>query len=347
MIIAGSGGEELPIFPLFGGSNAWRSGKFPKPWDHEREAIYGFLSRSGFSVSGQELPDEDLIRSKTDISFVAGALDGILGGTADDADEVSKAILGHIRTVLRQVDEANLSVFYQSLVDHNALSMADVLMEDISNDQSIDHEKLRILFRWIARNAPDREAVKSSIAVLGMFPGNADRDLFVLLGKHDEFTLFCAVALQNSLGNAEAELWNLAQSVDGWGRVQLVERLRDTADPEIKRWLVRGGFRNSIMDEYLAYIAATTGDLVGQLNGRLDSELLDGAAGILIALIDGGPAEGIEDFDQAPQAASLFLQAVSGREASCEQLLAAAKLRAFAGRWPQIFNPRPAGRMRI
>jgi hypothetical protein len=40
--------------------------------------------------------------------------------------------------------------------------------------------------------------------------------------------------------------------VAGWGRIQTVRRLAGTQDPQIKAWLLRHGFRNQIMDEYLA-----------------------------------------------------------------------------------------------
>jgi hypothetical protein len=44
-------------------------------------------------------------------------------------------------------------------------------------------------------------------------------------------------------------LWSLAKSVDGWGRIQSVERLKKTERDDIQDWLVRDGFRNQVMDE--------------------------------------------------------------------------------------------------
>ena len=46
---------------------------------------------------------------------------------------------------------------------------------------------------------------------------------------------------------------------------ELVERLADTQAHDIKRWLVREGYRNTIMYEYLAYTCATAGALAEEL----------------------------------------------------------------------------------
>ncbi|MGH9455282.1 MAG: hypothetical protein ACRD2O_15080 [Terriglobia bacterium] len=88
--------------------------------------------------------------------------------------------------------------------------------------------------------------------------------------------------------------------VHGWGRIQIVDRLVRTHDPQIQAWLLREGFRNSVMDEYLACICARADRLHEALKASgVDRPLLDGAAGIFRALIAGGPAEGIDEYEHA------------------------------------------------
>jgi hypothetical protein len=68
------------------------------------------------------------------------------------------------------------------------------------------------------------------------------------LGAHNEFTLYAVVAFGNGTEDGgESEIWALATVVDGWGRIHCVERLRHTSDPAIRRWILRTGFRNSVM----------------------------------------------------------------------------------------------------
>ena len=114
----------------------------------------------------------------------------------------------------------------------------------------------------------------------------------------------------------------------GWGRIQTVERLAHTQDPRIRGWLLREGFRNSVMNEYLACICARAGRLHEALaSSQVDPELLDGAAEIFRALLTGGPAEGIDDYGHAAEAAEAYVHHVwSGRWLELKHFLAVASL---------------------
>ena len=120
---------------------------------------------------------------------------------------------------------------------------------------------MRRVGHWLAATATERGPVKLGIALLGVAGVGSAAGLLRTLGAHDEFTLYAAVAFGNGVEDGESEIWSLATVVDGWGRIHCVERLRHTSDPAIRRWILRTGFRNSVMYEYLAYIAATTGGL--------------------------------------------------------------------------------------
>ncbi len=100
---------------------------------------------------------------------------------------------------------------------------------------------------------------------------------------------------------AETEIWNLAKAVYGWGRINAVQYLAETTVPEIKEWMLREGFRNHVLDEYLAYTCATTGGL-RQALGRptVDPNLLAASVDLLIALINAEPGEGIMDYPDGP-----------------------------------------------
>src|SRR5262249_5195021 len=103
-----------------------------------------------------------------------------------------------------------------------------------------------------------------------------------------------------------------------WGRIQAVERLRGTSDPQIRGWLLREGFRNEVMNEYLAHLAATTADLyTALLDPEPDEALLDGAGGILGARCAvGGPAHDIRNYPGGPAAVGRYLTLVRERAPS-------------------------------
>ena len=135
------------------------------------------------------------------------------------------------------------------------------------------------------------------------------------------------MALANSEGDPEAELWDLAKNVHGWGRVHVVERLAKTDNPEIKDWLLREGYKNSVMYEYLAYACATGGNLLAALEtGDIDAELLASAGEIIKALLHGGPAENIDSDPDGAAVVEQYLRHLAARASSIPEFLAVATI---------------------
>jgi hypothetical protein len=131
----------------------------------------------------------------------------------------------------------------------------------------------------------------------GLTGAGADNDV-LLLGGHEEFTLFAATAVMRSAADPDPVLFDLAHRVHGWGRIHLVERLIESPRSEIEDWLLRGGYRNTVMDEYVAYLVAERCGLKEALHDPVvDEELLDAAGGLIVALLHGGPAQDIEGYD--------------------------------------------------
>jgi hypothetical protein len=102
-------------------------------------------------------------------------------------------------------------------------------------------------------------------------------------------------------------------------------------NPEIRAWMLREGFRNDIMDEYLAGICAKTGRLHEALEPvEIDRDILDGAAGIIKALLSGGPADYVDDYREAPSAIGNYLRHVDqAANLDLEHLLCIARLMRF------------------
>lgn len=249
------------------------------------------------------------------IRFVPGALDNLFRGEADAGKVVQQ-----IGDVLDRPSSRNIGALYLSLTDEGAISVVDAAI-DLIQKATLDPDRFGSFFEWLVRTAPDREPVKFAKAMLGLLAGDSFRDVFLTLGAHEEFTKYAAVALSNALPEDEARTaqFELAKSVDGWGRIDLVERLAPNGGPEFRHWLVRHGFQNSIMNEYLAWTAAHHGQLLDQLqapSAASDSDLLDGAAGIFEALVMGGPAEDMGDYDDALAAVHVWLDLVSRTDAT-------------------------------
>lgn len=264
--------------------------------------------------NSHDLPDGD--RDPNKIRFAPGAWDGVVshhmqGNAEQHADRVSRIERPIEKLLLRPNDE-NLKELYDAVTSESAYPIADELTQRFAERFSSRLEHLGAIGRYFAAGADQREATKFGIVLLGLAGQKADMRLLETLAGHDEFTLYAAVSLSRLVDDPEQCLWRIAQKVHGWGRVHLVERLDGTANPEIQDWMLREGFRNSIMDNYLAEICARNGKLDESLQRpRVDISLLDSAADLLSALLEAGPSAGMDDFQRAPETIQGYLNQVS------------------------------------
>jgi hypothetical protein len=315
---------------MFGGRD------FPRI--HDRPSLLSYVDRQ-LDANGClpdpacALPDEKP-QTPGEVSWMAGAFDGVMGhhlggaGVAvDTAEQLAKAIV----SAGAKPRQRQLTKLYEKARAEDVLTFIDPTIQALARLRPPTSDIARIGV-WLASESPDREPVKVGIALLGI-TGAPDGSLLHRLGAHEEFTLYSAVAFTNARENPEPDLLALAKRVHGWGRIHCVEQLRDATDPDITRWILIEGFRNSIMNEYLAYIGATTGALADALADPVpDAEVLTAASEIIDALIMGGPAEDIDDYVDAPIALSRWLNHVEHAVVSLGDFLTIRVIVAFCER---------------
>ncbi|MBF6302782.1 hypothetical protein IU459_35400 [Nocardia amamiensis] len=269
---------------------------------------------------GHPLPDEQP-RKSGEFVIPSVVYDGIsthhFGTGSQPVAELTDRVIAHLD------DPAALLDLFSGL---QAVRLADDLVRELRS-RPVPREKLHSAARFVTENATRREVAKLGIVLLGTCGDERDRELLQLLGTLDEFSLFAVVALMNTQPDAQRAVFQLAQRLDGWGRIHAVERLKGCVDPDIRAWLLRSGFRNGVMNEYLAHIAATTGGLYeALLEDDVDDALLDGAADILKALANGGPAQDMHDYDDAVPAMHRFAELLARAEPTLVRLDAALTL---------------------
>ena len=324
-------------FPFFK-NKSWSVSALEAPWG-SRKSIYWHIANHieedtlGLTSGGEVLPDEELIRGDNSFSWAAGAIDGVLGAPAEGTPG-EKRVTELFDAVVKLTEESsdrNLKRLYNLLTSEHVVGIVDRFLERIVSERPNQQDRLQTVARWLAMESPDREAVKFAISILGLFRDENDLDLLMTLGRHEEFTLFVAVAIQNSDVDVEDKLWKLAQHVQGWGRISIVERLATTTDDYIKDWLLREGYRNEIMNEYTALICARTGELNRKLKaGKLDQELINSAGEVLTAILAGaGPGEGYESYPEGAETVECYLKALAARENRVEALVFADRVERF------------------
>ncbi len=299
-----------------------------RPWD-PTASILAHLQRH--TLPGGRLDDaalplgDEALQEPNRLRWAAGALDGVFGhhvNLSTDGERVAE-LAGALVALLSSATAENLRELYRLATRDALLGIVDRLTDRLRDTDDINPGRVHALGEVLAREAPHREAVKLGLALIGSVEAD-DTELILALGVHDEFTLFAGVALVNqNREQSELALFQLAARVDGWGRIQVVERLTEPSRPEVRAWLLREGFRNSVMDEYLAYTCAMAGRLHEALAApEVEPALLRGAAGILRALAHGGPAQDLADYPHAEAAVSAFLRHAERSELDLEHLAA-------------------------
>lgn len=319
------------------GAPAWDLGGVEPPWRGGisiHAHVRSHLGADGrLAKAGTTLPDE---KDDGRLRWVAGGLDGAFGHHVGGggAEPRAEAVLRALQGVLADATASRLEQLYAQILEGSVLGYIDPLLVALRQTDDLDVERLHELATWLAERAPDREAVKLGIAILGGLSGPDHRELLLTLGAHEEFTLYAAVALLHRGGSeAERDVLALARRVDGWGRIQIVERLAHTSDPEIKAWMLREGYENAVMNEYLAYTCATAGGLREALaRARVDDALLKGAGDIIVALINGGPAEDMDDYADGAAVVEDYVRHLGTAPQQLAQLLVVDRIRDFLER---------------
>lgn len=148
------------------------------------------------------------------------------------------------------------------------------------------------------RESRNRECVKFALALLELVESTPeDRAVISALALSDEFTLFCMYVIRG-WEDGNAEMFRLARLVHGWGRIFLVHELEPDT-PEIRDWLLREGWHNSVLSNYSTLVCARKGRL-GELLARqqLTREEYAAAGALVEALLEEQPLAGISGLEE-------------------------------------------------
>jgi hypothetical protein len=191
--------------------------------------------------------------------------------------------------------------------------------------------------RRLLREAAHPEPLKRAISLVGRAGDERDAAALETLARHDELCLVAGTALASLLGDPVSAWWRVSCVATGWGKVEALGRLTAQRDlpADVRAWLLRHGCDDVVMPEYVAHAVATAGRLEEALDGLVDDALLDGACVILSALVNGGPAEDIDDYEPGPRVATAVLDLLAHRSPTVVRMRAAAHLLTWAEDYEQ------------
>ena len=268
--------------------------------------------------SAEKLPDER--KADDEIKFAPGFMDAMFG--ADESKESKsriKQLVSLIKKIAKNGDNQSQSDFYREVTENKSvIGIIDEFLQKLVNSSLPIEPHLYNYANKLATKTNNRNTVKFGIAILGLCQNKKPIDDIKILGVHDEFTVFSTIAISNLSDNLVNDLWELAKQVDGWGKIQLVDRLsKMEINNKIRDWLVLEGYKNNIMYEYLALTCAKNGMLNEKLNTEsIDDSLYSSASDIIVALMDEGPAVGMSGYDDSSETIENFIKHTKTRKLS-------------------------------
>ena len=269
-----------------------------------------------------------------ELKWVPGAMEGAFGhhaGGGDNSQDRADHVADRLRAAARRPSKRNLAALYNAVCADDVLSIVDRVVTRVAGPGK-DRSRVHEIGRWLATTGVDRGAVKTGVALLGATGLGKDVEVVRVLGRHEEFTLYVAVAMSNGAEQPEVELWDLARKVQGWGRIHCVERLSTTLDPGIQDWILRG--RLPKFPSCTSTWPTSRHRPVDQRHAAgeaVDRPLLTAAGEILEALVNGGPARDMDDYTDGADAVEAFLALLQVRRESLGDFSAVASINRFLG----------------
>ena len=283
------------------------------------EHIYAHINPDGPGLldGGETLPDDDDFYGKQKIRWIPGATDVVIGHP-DMMSEKEKQkridfFVNSFKKTSRNPSIENIEDLERVLSMPETLSIIDNVLKAIIVDKTIDQSILYQVCRYLFLYSRQRGAVKFSTAILGLYGVAGDLELFKIIARHDEFTLYAAVAIMGHHVTV-ADLWmDMARNVTGWGRIHLVGRLLDIKNDEVRDFLLREGCRNDVMPEYTSHRIAERMKLLDALKPEsIDRELFEGAGVILSSLVHATgsdcPFMGMDEYGEGEDTVREFLR---------------------------------------
>ena len=293
----------------------------------EKQSLYELISNA--VTAENRLPDEfSLPQSTEGIAFADGAQDGIWiyhsqhfpisqAQKMQMADAVWAVSVGDYK----KADE----LFLNLCKEVPPISFIDDLQGFvIENKSTIPNSAV---FQYAVRSiskSSERDIVKTGLILAELFSIPEDDDfagVIRTMALSDEFSLFC-IYIMNRWQHANDEIFGLARSVKGWGRIHAVTWLKPDNDL-IRMWLLAEGINNNVYPSYNAkqcWIGSGAANRLkglpaaegSKINGPLSENEFHAIRELIYALFDEGPVAGISEIEKPADVLRDFL-AAAGR----------------------------------
>lgn len=278
-----------------------------------------------------ELPDEEEFRLGSGIRFAPGAREGVLTRywAGEEEGSVEDAVAELHAALVRLADRPGRRTRKRArelLRRADARSYADPLVARLESFLPRDPDRLHGELRRIFLESDQRQEVKLAAVLLGPFGRSEDAELFRTIGRHEEFTLYAAVALAHVVPDPLPEWEELLRHVSGWGKTELAALMLRDPQPGVRDLLIRNGLGTGNALELAVGCRLHEALAVDDP----DDELVRGAGDIIHALAF--PTDSPEDLGEYPDAGvavERYLELLEPRADSLEDFVRVDDVRRF------------------
>lgn len=241
-------------------------------------SIYDFLLdklNKGEDYSDSILPDHADLNLPEDQSWVPGAFEGIV---LRDNYGIKQHLLVNYkiaRTIRRQIEKpcpANREKAETAIRKYGAITITDPVLSIMLSRYRVNKDNMRTEALRMMTESDKREIVKFGIALWGQCGQPEDVEIIKVLGRHEEFSLYCAGAIHVNMPGPGGNdiLIYLSENLKGWGKIAVAYEF-DYTQKEARYYSVAQGCENTIGLSYLSNVCATKGKMT-----EIMQEMLDG-----------------------------------------------------------------------
>lgn len=281
---------------------------------------------AGLTAGGEELPDEETF-SEGGISFAPGALEGAFIRYAEPSDDEAAVEKLHAALVsLADQPSGRARRRVRALFrEGDVRARIEPLTARLRAFLPRHPERLYPEMREIFLRSGERDEVKYAMVLMSTFGRTEDAELFRTIGRHEEFTLYSAIALANLVDDPVEEWLGLLPHVSGWGRTELSELiLREPQPKAIREKLLREGLGIGNA------LRLAEGCRLHELLARpdVDDELLARSRDVIDVLVWSWDSPSVlTDYEHAGEAVESLLGHLVDRARSLDEFISAFELR--------------------
>lgn len=286
------------------------------------KSIFELISENiteGVLKEGFSLPEE----SDYAIQFAPGALDGIYiyhmpHNYLNDEDftQMAEAVNSAAEGNAQKAEQ----LFSEFTKEHRAISVIDELQGYIIDHRTeLSAASLHSAAVHMILESSHIECVKIGLSLLELFgePAEGLKEVMRILGLCDEFTIF-SVWNMKKWNNGNYEIFELAEKVNGWGRIHAVDQLEPETE-EIRHWLLTEGAVNDAAYAYSALTCWNKSDAEDVLFSHPSEDEYKGILTMIEGLLDEGPCQGISALENAENALLRVLDLAPAYRLSAEE----------------------------